>query len=78
MGLNFRGVQFKMFLSFFFFLKGPVFAFFFFFICLLLALLYEESDVSLVLLGSLKQAFWDSGGFLVCFYYIFSPLKFGK
>lgn len=63
---------------FLFFPERASFCFFFFFICLLLALLYEESDVSLVLLGSLKQAFWDSGGFLVCFYYIFSPLKFGK
>lgn len=71
MGLNFRGVQFKMFLLIIF----PERASFCF--CLFFALLYEESNVSLVLQGSLKQAFWDSRGFLVCFL-LFSPLKFGK
>lgn len=36
-----------------------------------------ESKVSLVLQGVLEQAFWDSGGFLLCFL-LFSPLKCRK
>lgn len=72
-GLNFRGVQFKVFCCRFFFPEWASFAFF----CLYFALLYKESNVSLVLQGSLKQAFWNSGGFLVCFL-LFTPLKFGK
>lgn len=70
MELNFRGVQFWIFLSSVFVSWKAQF-------CLFFALLNVESKVSLVLQGVLEQAFWDSGGFLLCFL-LFSPLKFQK
>lgn len=65
------------------FLRGTIHDMFFLFVCFLerasflllfvffFTLLYEESNVSLILQGCLKQAFWDSGGFLVCFSFTF-------
>lgn len=75
MGLNFRGVQFKMF-SFNFF--PPERASSFAFICLFFALLCEESNILLVLQGSLKQAFLEQWRLSVFVLFSFPPLKFGK
>lgn len=73
MELNFRGVQFFFQFSF----CSPERASFFAFICLFFALLYEDSNVSLVLQGSLKQTFWDKRRLFWFAFFLFSPLKFG-